>query len=180
MHENRETSGAPRSNQDRGRPEKAQSRNAGMHASEGSDHAIVPVNRRTTKGNLPRRLGREGRGPRRTSFDLTRSRHSAGVRVSHGLRDAGADVVMKERPGSHGDAFWQEEFPLMVAWAPTTTQPKIVPNPNRECTMSLPKKNVSWRSSRPHFRLVGVAAISVLSGEGGKGHRQRSSRIEVF
>jgi enterochelin esterase-like enzyme len=33
------------------------------------------------------------------------------------LRDAGADVVMTERVGSHGDAFWQEEFPLMVAWA---------------------------------------------------------------
>ena len=33
------------------------------------------------------------------------------------LRDAGADVVMSERDGSHGDAFWKEEFPLMVAWA---------------------------------------------------------------
>ena len=33
------------------------------------------------------------------------------------LRDAGADVVMTERVGSHGDAFWREEFPLMVAWA---------------------------------------------------------------
>jgi enterochelin esterase-like enzyme len=33
------------------------------------------------------------------------------------LRDAGADVVMTERVGSHGDAFWKEEFPLMVAWA---------------------------------------------------------------
>ena len=33
------------------------------------------------------------------------------------LRDAGADVVMTERSGSHGDAFWMEEFPLMVAWA---------------------------------------------------------------
>jgi enterochelin esterase-like enzyme len=33
------------------------------------------------------------------------------------LRDAGADVVMTERFGSHGDAFWTEEFPLMVAWA---------------------------------------------------------------
>ena len=33
------------------------------------------------------------------------------------LRDAGADVVMNERAGSHGDAFWREEFPLMVAWA---------------------------------------------------------------
>lgn len=33
------------------------------------------------------------------------------------LREAGADVVMKERIGSHGGAFWQEEFPAMVAWA---------------------------------------------------------------
>jgi len=33
------------------------------------------------------------------------------------LRDAGADVVMAERAGSHGGAFWREEFPLMVAWA---------------------------------------------------------------
>ena len=33
------------------------------------------------------------------------------------LRDAGADVVMTKRVGSHGDALWREEFPLMVAWA---------------------------------------------------------------
>ncbi|MBV9204249.1 MAG: esterase [Actinobacteria bacterium] len=33
------------------------------------------------------------------------------------LREAGADVVMTERAGSHGDAFWTQEFPLMVAWA---------------------------------------------------------------
>jgi enterochelin esterase-like enzyme len=39
------------------------------------------------------------------------------ARWADALRDAGADVVMTERPGSHGDAFWQEEFPLMVAWA---------------------------------------------------------------
>ncbi len=33
------------------------------------------------------------------------------------LSEAGADVVMHERTGSHGGAFWQEEFPLMVTWA---------------------------------------------------------------
>jgi enterochelin esterase-like enzyme len=33
------------------------------------------------------------------------------------LRYAGGDVVMNERAGSHGGAFWREEFPLMVAWA---------------------------------------------------------------
>ena len=39
------------------------------------------------------------------------------ARWADALRDAGADVVMTERVGSHGGAFWQEEFPLMVAWA---------------------------------------------------------------
>jgi enterochelin esterase-like enzyme len=33
------------------------------------------------------------------------------------LRDAGAEVTMTERIGSHGGAFWREELPLMVAWA---------------------------------------------------------------
>jgi enterochelin esterase-like enzyme len=33
------------------------------------------------------------------------------------LSDAGADVVMTERVGSHGDPFWREELSLMVAWA---------------------------------------------------------------
>lgn len=33
------------------------------------------------------------------------------------LRDAGADVVLNERVGDHGDPFWAAEFPLMVAWA---------------------------------------------------------------
>jgi enterochelin esterase-like enzyme len=33
------------------------------------------------------------------------------------LRDAGADVVMRERVASHGSALWRGEFPLMVAWA---------------------------------------------------------------
>ena len=39
------------------------------------------------------------------------------MRWAEALRNAGADVVMNERPGSHGGAFWREEFPLMVAWA---------------------------------------------------------------
>jgi enterochelin esterase-like enzyme len=38
-------------------------------------------------------------------------------RWADALRAAGADVVMKERAGTHGGAFWQEEFPLMVVWA---------------------------------------------------------------
>jgi enterochelin esterase-like enzyme len=38
-------------------------------------------------------------------------------RWADALRDAGADVVMNERDGSHGGAFWREEFPLMAVWA---------------------------------------------------------------
>jgi enterochelin esterase-like enzyme len=39
------------------------------------------------------------------------------IRWAHALRNAGGDVVMKERSGGHGAAFWQQEFPLMLAWA---------------------------------------------------------------
>ena len=39
------------------------------------------------------------------------------TRWSVALRDAGADVVMRERVASHGNALWRAEFPLMVAWA---------------------------------------------------------------
>ena len=39
------------------------------------------------------------------------------ARWAAALRDAGADVVMSERVGSHSDEFWRQEFPLMVAWA---------------------------------------------------------------
>jgi enterochelin esterase-like enzyme len=39
------------------------------------------------------------------------------TRWADALSGAGADIVLTERTGSHGDAFWREEFPLMVAWA---------------------------------------------------------------
>jgi acetyl esterase/lipase len=43
--------------------------------------------------------------------------HENATRWARALGDAGVDVVMTERVGSHGDAFWREELPLMVAWA---------------------------------------------------------------
>jgi hypothetical protein len=39
------------------------------------------------------------------------------TRWADALRSAGADVMMVERPGSHGGPFWRAELPLMVAWA---------------------------------------------------------------
>jgi enterochelin esterase-like enzyme len=38
-------------------------------------------------------------------------------RWADALRQAGADVEMNERAGTHGGKFWQDEFPPMVAWA---------------------------------------------------------------
>ena len=38
-------------------------------------------------------------------------------RWADSLGAANADVVMTERAGEHGGAFWYEEFPLMVRWA---------------------------------------------------------------
>lgn len=39
------------------------------------------------------------------------------IRWADAFREAGADVVLMEREGEHGGAFWREEFPLMVSWA---------------------------------------------------------------
>lgn len=39
------------------------------------------------------------------------------TRWADAIRGVGADVVMEERDGSHGDAFWQSELPLMITWA---------------------------------------------------------------
>ena len=44
MHENRETSGAPRPERERGRSAKAQSHKADTHVLEESDRAIVSMN----------------------------------------------------------------------------------------------------------------------------------------
>jgi enterochelin esterase-like enzyme len=38
------------------------------------------------------------------------------TRWATALANEGADVVMAERVGSHGGAFWRREFPLMLAW----------------------------------------------------------------
>jgi enterochelin esterase-like enzyme len=39
------------------------------------------------------------------------------MRWANALRDAGCDLVMAERAGTHGGPFWRAEFPKMVRWA---------------------------------------------------------------
>ena len=95
MHENRETSGAPRSNRDRGRPEKAQSRNAGMHASEESDHAILPMNQPNNEDISSAEVG-EGRAwAKENIVQSNTSPTQSGERVSQGL--SGVRQAAKER-----------------------------------------------------------------------------------
>jgi hypothetical protein len=58
MHENRETSGASRSDQDRDRLAKAQSPNANMYATEESDCAVVWLSSALIRGvKVPLALG---------------------------------------------------------------------------------------------------------------------------
>ena len=95
MHENRETSGASRSNQDRGRLAKAQSHNANMHAPEESDCAVVPMNQ-PNKGEQSSAEVGEGRA--RTKENIVPSNTSptqSGERVPQGL--SGVRQAAKER-----------------------------------------------------------------------------------
>jgi pimeloyl-ACP methyl ester carboxylesterase len=43
--------------------------------------------------------------------------HDNATRWATALGDAGADVVLAERVGGHGDPFWRQELPLMLEWA---------------------------------------------------------------
>src|SRR6266850_2890018 len=85
MHENRETSGTSRSNQDRDRPEKANSRTADRHVAEESDRAIVPVNLSNNEGQTSAEIG-EGRARAKENIARSHTRPTqSGERVSQGL-----------------------------------------------------------------------------------------------
>src|SRR6202789_3968678 len=95
MHENRETSGASRSNQNRDRSEKANSRTADRHAPEESDRVVVPM-------SLPNKeeqsSAEAGEGRARTKENIAQSNTSptqSGERVSQGWN--GVRQVAKAR-----------------------------------------------------------------------------------
>src|SRR5882724_10811868 len=95
MHENRETSGTSRSNQDRDRPEKANSRTADRRVAEESDRAIVPVNLSNNEGQTSAEIG-EGRARTKENVAESHTRPTqSGERVSQGL--SGVRQVARER-----------------------------------------------------------------------------------
>jgi RNA-directed DNA polymerase len=95
MHENRETSGTARSNQDRDRSEKANRRTADWHVSEESDCAKVPVNLSNKEGQTSAEMG-EGRARAKENIVPSHTRPTqSGERVSQGL--SGVRQVARER-----------------------------------------------------------------------------------
>src|SRR3984957_4294206 len=95
MHENRETSRAPRSSQNRGRSEKVQSRTSDTHALEESDCAVVPMNQLNKEGQPSAEVG-EGRAWAKENIaESNTSPTQSGERVSRGL--SGVRRAAKER-----------------------------------------------------------------------------------
>ncbi len=95
MHENRETSGVPRSSGDRGRSEKVQSRTSDMHALEGSDRAVLPMNQPNKEGQPSAEVGEERVRTKENIAQSNTSPTQSGERVSQGL--CGVREAAKER-----------------------------------------------------------------------------------
>lgn len=76
---------------------------------------VEDVRRRVTDRLSSCRARFRARTSLRARANLSSTRTRLGGQAAP--REAGADVVMTERVGSHGDPFWRQEFPLMVAWA---------------------------------------------------------------
>jgi len=95
MHENRETSGASRSNQDRDQSEKANSRTADGHAPEESDRAVVPVNLSNKEDLSSAEAGEERARAKENIAQSNTSPTQSGERVSQGLR--GVREAARER-----------------------------------------------------------------------------------
>ena len=95
MHENRETSGTSRPDQDRDRSEKAIRRTADRHVSEESDRAVVPVNLSNKEEQFSAEAGEERARAKENIVQSNTSPTQSGERVNQGLR--GVRQVARER-----------------------------------------------------------------------------------
>jgi len=85
MHENRETSGAPRPARVRGRSAKAQSHTADVHALEESDRAIVSMNQPNKEERSSAEAGEKRVRAKENIIQPNTSPTQSGERVSQGL-----------------------------------------------------------------------------------------------
>jgi RNA-directed DNA polymerase len=95
MHENRETSGAPRPARERGRSAKAQSRNADAHAREESDRAIVSMNQTNKEERSSAEPGEKRARAKENIVQPNTNPTQSGERVSQGL--SGVREAAKKR-----------------------------------------------------------------------------------
>src|SRR5207249_12172510 len=80
MHENRETSGAPRPARERGRSAKAQSHTADAHALEESDRAILSMNQTNKEVRSSADSGEKRARAKENIVQSDTARHRAGKR----------------------------------------------------------------------------------------------------
>ena len=85
MHENRETSGAPRPARERGRSAKAQSHKAGAHALEESDRTIVSMNQTNKEERSSAEPGEKRVRAKENIVQPNTNPTQSGERVSQGL-----------------------------------------------------------------------------------------------
>src|SRR3984893_13582424 len=95
MHENRETSGAPRPARERGRSAKAQSQKAGGHALEESDRAIVSMNQTNKEERSSAEPGEKRVRAKENIVQPNTNPTQSGERVSQGL--SGVREAAKKR-----------------------------------------------------------------------------------
>src|ERR1700686_2508407 len=95
MHENRETSGAPRPERERGRSAKAQSHKADAHAPEESDRAIVSMNQTNKEERSSAEPGEKRVRAKENIVQPNTHPTQSGERVSQGLD--GVRVAAKKR-----------------------------------------------------------------------------------
>jgi RNA-directed DNA polymerase len=104
MHENRETSGTSRPNQDRDPSEKANSRTADGEVPEESDCAVVPMNLSNNEAQASAEVGEERAQAKENIVQFHTHPTQSGAWVSQGLR--GVRQVAKERK--------QEQFTALL------------------------------------------------------------------
>ena len=95
MHENRETSGAPRPKGERGRSAKAQSHNTDAHALEESDRTILSMNQTNKEERSSAEAGEKSAWAKKNIVQPNTNPTQSGERVSQGL--SGVRAAAKKR-----------------------------------------------------------------------------------
>ena len=98
MHENRETSGAPRPQRERGRSAKAQSHTADVHAPEESDRAIVSMNQTNKEEQSSAETGEKRARAKENIVQHNTSPTQSGESVYHGLSGVRVAATLANHP----------------------------------------------------------------------------------